>query len=163
MTAAAIDFAFRPASYWDSTAPESIFLPPGEVEIARVVLQSVPHLVTSLRARRAGGRIHYRMVDEMVYESDGNWTLCQKTSRRPLSFGELVDLIIRAEDADDDLTGDYPVAIMDWNVDMGTANADEMARFVRMESVFYPQLGQWWEERVADWLEGRRQAATEEE
>jgi hypothetical protein len=37
-----------------------------------------------------------------------------------------------------------------------------MAGFIGMESVFYPQLGQWWGERVAEWLE-RRQKMKEEE
>ena len=218
MTAAAIDFRFRPASYWDPADPESTvvgnikgqlrremvrdflrgtadpelgeleeqyladevdddlriglgrlhprwmggeYLPPyrfGEVEIARVILQSVTLDVHSLRARRSGGRIHYRMVDE--YDSD--WTLCRKTSRRPLSFGQLVDLILHAREGEG-LAGYYPVTILNYNVDENGCDPEEMAGFIAMESVCYPELGRWWEERVADWLEERRQKALEAE
>lgn len=136
------------------------FLPPylpGEVEIARVVLQSTTLDVHSLRARRRGGRTWYRMVDEY----DGVWTLRQKTSRRPLSFGQLVDLLIRAKE-EDGLAGDYPTVIMDYNVDEG-ADPEQMASFVSMESVCYPQLARWWEDRAAEWLAGRQQEMSEEE
>lgn len=218
MTAKAIDFTFRPLSYWDPADAESAvvgnikgqlrrrmvrdflggtagpemgeleeqyladevdqelreslgrihphfmggeYLPsylPGEVEIVRVVLQSTTLDVQSLRARRRRGRIHYRMVDE--YAND--WTLCQKTSRRPLTFGQLVDMIIRAKD-DTDLAGDYPMNILDFSADEGSCEPEELAGFISMESVFYPQLSRWWEERVAEWLEKRQETVGEEE
>jgi hypothetical protein len=218
MTTAAIDFAFRPASYWDPADPESAvvgnikgqlrremvrdflrsvapeelgeleaqyladevdddfrvslgrihphfmggeYLPrylPGEVEIVRIVLQSSTLDVHSLRARRRSGRIRYRMVDE--YESA--WTLRQQTSRRPLTFGQLVDLILSAQD-DNGLAGDYPMIILDYNTDEGGGDPEAMAGFVGMESVFYPQLGQWWQDRVAEWLAGRQRLAEDEE
>ena len=123
------------------------------------MLQSTTLDVQSLRApRRRSGRIHYRMVDE--YGSD--WTLCQKTSRRPLTFGRLVDMIIRAQD-DAGLAGDYPMNILDYRADQGGCEPEELAGFISMESVFYPQLGHWWEERVAEWLEKRQEAVEGEE
>ncbi len=130
---------------------------PGEVEIVRVVLQSSTLDVHSLRARRRGGRILYRMVDE--YES--TWTLRQRTSRRPLTFGQLVDLILSARD-EDGVCGDYPMVIMDCNVDMAGSDPEHMAAFISMESVFYPQLTGWWKDRVAEWLERRRKELAEE-
>ena len=129
---------------------------PGEVEIVRVVLQSATLDVHSIRARRRGGRILYRMADE--YE--GDYTLCQQTSRRPLTFGQLVDLIRSAQD-ENCLPGDYPMAILDFNVDEAGSDPDHMASFISVESVFYPQLSQWWAERVAEWLAARK-AATED-
>jgi hypothetical protein len=130
---------------------------PGEVEIARVVLQSSTLDVNSLRARRRGGRIWYRMVDEY----GGQWSLCHQTSRRPLTFGQLVDLI-RTADGPDGLAGDYPMVILDFNTNEGR-DPEMMAGFISMESVFYPQLAQWWQDRVAEWLAGRKKAMTEDE
>ena len=71
----------------------------GEVEIARIVLESTTMDVTSVRARPADGRIHYRVVDE--YPDIGPFAVLHgpTISARPLRFGELVRLIdnIQAE------------------------------------------------------------------
>jgi len=105
-----IDGAFRPASYWDPAEPAQVdhlatgelppswmdgeYLPdylPGEVEIARIVLESVTQDVVSIRARRRGSerRIVYRVVDEFGSEFD----FSPRSSRRPLSHGRLARLI----------------------------------------------------------------------
>ena len=105
-----IDRAYRPASYWDPAEPAQVhhlaladmrpswmdgeYLPeylPGEVEIARLVLESVTQDVVSIRARRRGSerRIVYRVVDEFGSEFD----FSPRSSRRPLSHGELARLI----------------------------------------------------------------------
>ena len=105
-----IDGAFRPASYWDPAGPaqadhlakgelppswmDGEYLPdylPGEVEIARIVLESVTQDVVSIRARRRGSvrRIVYRVVDQFGSEFD----FSPRSSRRPLSHGRLARLI----------------------------------------------------------------------
>jgi hypothetical protein len=105
-----IDRAFRPASYWDPAEPARAdhlglaamrpswmageYLPdylPGEVEIARVVLESVTQDVVSIRARRRGSerRIVYRVVDEFASEFD----FSPRSSRQPLCHDELARLI----------------------------------------------------------------------
>jgi len=137
------------------------FLPPylpGEVEIARIVLQgSVLMDVYSFRARRRrDGRIHYRLVDE--YRT--GLTLPRKTSRQPLTFGALVDAMRGVEERDG-LCGDFPAYIMEFNVENG-ADPETMVSFISMESIFYPQLGRWWEERAAEWLEGQREELADE-
>ena len=106
----AIDRAHRPASYWDLAEPAQVdhlapddmrpswmageYLPdylPGEVEVARLVLETVTHDVVSIRARRRGSerRIVYRVVDEFESEFD----FSPRSSRQPLSHGELARLI----------------------------------------------------------------------
>ena len=65
---------------------------PGEIEIARIVLQSTTMDVSSVRARPADGQIQYRVVDE--YPDIGPFVLLEPTvSERPLTFGEIVTLI----------------------------------------------------------------------
>ncbi|MCJ7795380.1 MAG: hypothetical protein MUQ56_01190, partial [Thermoleophilia bacterium] len=62
---------------------------PGETEIARITIQSVTMDVVSIRARRSGGRIFYRVVDEYQAEFDFE----PRESNQPLTFAEAVELI----------------------------------------------------------------------
>jgi hypothetical protein len=66
---------------------------PGEVEIARVALQSTTGDVTSLRAQPVPGGIHYRVVDEYaaVFE------LPILKSEKSLTLAEFVRPSIRAQ------------------------------------------------------------------
>jgi len=65
-------------------------LEPGEVEIARVqLLNSVHGEVTSLRARREGGRIALRLVDEYDTEFD----LPEAAIDRPFTAKELAEFL----------------------------------------------------------------------
>ena len=66
----------------------------GEVEIARVSLANSVHgEVTSLRARKAGGRIQLRLVDE--YESE--FELPQTEIAAPFSAEELLEFFAACE------------------------------------------------------------------
>lgn len=66
----------------------------GEVEVARVSLANSVHgEVTSLRARRAGGRIQLRLVDE--YESE--FELPQTEIAAPFSAEELLEFFAACE------------------------------------------------------------------
>jgi hypothetical protein len=117
---------------------------PGEVEIARVSLESITYDVYSIRARRANGLIHYRIVDEYT----SNWLLKLASSREPLRLAELIVLIdtARIESCEwDDLT--------DWLRD-GTARDDDVkvaARFVSVSSVFYPELERYYAAKAEAW------------
>lgn len=65
-------------------------LEPGEIEIARVqLLDSVHGEVTSLRARRQGGRIALRLVDE--YDTD--FDLPKAVIDRPFTVRELAQFL----------------------------------------------------------------------
>jgi hypothetical protein len=61
----------------------------GEVEIARLVLASVTQTCKAFGTRWVGNTLRYRIVDE--YETD--WYLPRAKSERPLSMGELIELI----------------------------------------------------------------------
>ena len=105
-----IDGVFRPAGYWEPGPPAHAdhsglvddrpswmggeYLPdllPGEVEIARIVIESLTQDVVSIRARRRGSerRIVYRVVDEF----ESGFDFSPRSSRQPLSHDELVRLI----------------------------------------------------------------------
>ena len=162
------DLTFRPVSYWTTEAqaptatvvwrytrrtplldPGQDFLPEregGEVEIACVLLASVTADVISIRARRRGNRIVYRIVDEY----DTRFRFKPKSSTQPLSMGELIVMIDGATghlDGDaKGLTGAY----RSYNLD--GCDAADLVDFVTVSSPFYPELQAYYAEEAGEWL-----------
>lgn len=68
----------------------------GEVEIARIAIQSTTHDVTCVYAQMINGLIHYRVVDEYGGDTLDQNMESTKTSRQPLTLGELVDFFLSA-------------------------------------------------------------------
>ena len=110
---------------------------PGEVEVARIVLASATQDVVSVRARRRGRdrRIRYRVVDE--YGSDIACT--PRSSRRPLAVETLIGLI-DAIDLHDDGSASGAGFVERVLGRQGVRSPAELEAFVRVESVFYPEL-----------------------
>jgi len=128
---------------------------PGKVEIARVILRSTTMDVFSLRARWSGGRYHYRVVDE--YES--RITICRKTSRRPLTLGEVIEALDSAG-GDINTEGAGLVAVW-WNQQREhDCGLQECTDFAWVESEIYPGLAAWYEERARLWREERECSET---
>ena len=168
------DLTFRPVSYWttpgdappEGQAPSATvvwrymrrtplldpgqdFLPEregGEVEIACVLLASVTADVISIRARRRGNRIVYRIVDEY----DTRFRFKPKSSTQPLSMAELVGLI---DGATGHLDGDakgLTSAYRNYNLD--GCDAADLVDFVTVSSPFYPELQAYYAEEAGEWL-----------
>lgn len=132
---------------------------PGELEIARIVLESTTMDVVSIRARPDGRLIRYRVVDE--YPDIGPFEVLHgpTISARPLTFGELVRLIDNIKPnpkAWDDVTSQsYVEFIRDHNACDG-CDLDRRARFVTVESSLYPQVDAFFEMRAQRWLVRRK-------
>ncbi len=121
-------------------------LDPLEVEIARFELESVTADVISLRARRAEGKIHYRLVDE--YET--LYCITPASSDNPLTFGELVALINGVN------TCGLPRSLREWNFENDGGNAAELEHFVKVSSEFYPELAGYYAAEAAAWVAEKR-------
>jgi hypothetical protein len=125
-----------------------------EVEIARVTLASVMGDVISIRARCHGARIHYRIVDE--YEGETVYYCEPADSERPLTLRELIELMDNARG--EGMYPDYGTGLTtvwrDFHANNGSS-PEEMARFVRVSSEFYPGLHRYYEAEAAAWLENR--------
>ena len=128
-------------------------LEPDEVEIACIRLASATGDQISVRARPIEDRIGYRIVDEYgeeFGEEGPNYDPELPASRAPLSMGELVRLIDGA--CRDDgavffhLNGNY----------LAGADIESLERFVSVSSEYYPQLGAYYAERIAEWIQERR-------
>jgi hypothetical protein len=135
------------------------YLPPlqdEEVEIARISLESTTFDQISVRARRDGKRIRYRICDE--YET--GFEVRPESSAQPLTMGELIGLI---DGADEHGLVLGPIA---GNLD-GGSDVDSMRGFVTVSSAFYPQLGAWYEREIGSYLAklgaGEEAAATNAE
>jgi len=133
----------------------------GEVEIARVSLRSTTADVISIRARRNKDRIRYRIVDEYA-----SVIRCRpKTSKEPLTLGELIALIDSAEFGSEDSWGLTRV-FRDNNLrypqtpDELSQRARQLVDFVTVTSVFYPQLEDWYLEEAQEWLQECTRAVT---
>lgn len=106
----------------------------GEVEIARISIESTTGDVTAVYARKAGGRIQYRVVDE--YEGQTLDEQVRVTSMKPLSLRALVDYFLRA----------WPLTeVLDSNFEGDCRGA---MHFFTGSSAFYPEFDALCRERV---------------
>ena len=127
---------------------------PGEVEIARLVLDSVTRDVISFRARRrrGGRRILYRVVDEYP-DDNGPWTCRPASSAGPLPLSGLIQLIDGARSPDFlGEVGSLPLLYLEHQEG---CEPDELLAFVTVESDFYPDLTAYYQEKVRWWIEGK--------
>jgi hypothetical protein len=135
-------------------------LKPNEVEIARVVMQSTTMDVISIRARKTKNRIIYKIIDEYPEDEFQNYSLTKKTSKQPLTLGELIKLI------DNAVEGGLVGSGRNWHFEEGTC-ADEIYDFETASSAFYTELSEWYDEANEEWLHEKQseeaQAELEEE
>lgn len=122
---------------------------PGEVEIARVVLQSSTQDVYSFRVRqsRPGTRYRYRLVDEY----DEIFHLRPASSTRPLSLRQLIKMIDSVSSDGLDTMG-YPFVegFVAWQLESSESVWDA-THFVHVESSGYPDLESYYAMRLHDW------------
>lgn len=132
------------------------YLPPlrkGEVEIARVSLQSVTADQISIRARRTGRRIRYRVVDE--YPDTSTYVCHPASSVSPLSLGELIALMERASEGGSII---FPILAMNSRY----STHAELGSFITVTSDFYPDLGPYYRARTDAWLGERAREKSDE-
>ena len=115
---------------------------PDEVEVARIKLESVTGDVVSIRARRQLDGITYRIVDE--YDTV---FCCQPDhSRLPLTLAEITGLI-----------EEFIWLLLEGNDDLD----EEVYRsFVTMDSAFYAELEDWWQQRLEQRIAERKQQSS---
>ena len=133
---------------------------PGEVEIARIVLDSVTQDVISFRARRRrhGRRILYRVVEEYCDNEMGPWICRPASSTQPLTLGRMIQLIDGARSADfAEQEGSLPNLLR--GIQEG-CEPEELGEFVAVESDFYPQLSGYYRKQARYWLEQHRNGRT---
>jgi len=153
-----LDLEFRPRNYQLSKVladrlPGRSGLPPclpGEVEIARITVGVVDADWYSVRARRAGGRFQYRIVDQYFTA----WSVEPRSSERRLSLGELLHLIDGARPAGWSPSAE-PLADLWRDRAAVTRRAEVAVTAVRVASPIYPGLERYYLWQAESWLARR--------
>jgi len=123
----------------------------GEVEIARICLQSTTSDVITLRARPVPAGIAYRVEDEY----DGEFTLPITESKRPLTLLEVIRQFDEGALEGLDSGGGLAHAYNLMNgQEMDPDDATESLRgFTSIRSAIYPQLAEHFERAYDDWFQ----------
>ena len=104
--------------------------------------------VISIRAQWRWGRYHYRIVDE--YES--TFDISRKSSNKPLTLGQLIDLLQGSSCPD----WTYPCGMVEgfWEAERehGMESLEDNVNFASIESDFYPKLSDWYDQRGEEWI-----------
>jgi hypothetical protein len=126
----------------------------GEVEMARIELESTTSDVISLRARPIGPRIKYRLLDE--YETE--FRLPQQTSGRPFSLVELIQFLNAVEQVDNNESSwaqfGFVLLYNQCNLECGS-DLESLRNFTRVESDYYPDLASHYAEAIEEWYQTR--------
>jgi hypothetical protein len=129
------------------------------VEIVRLRLAKTIHEeVTSVRARRVGDRIAYRIVDELTTPEGGRFCIHPQTSRRPLTLGQITSLMDSAEMCleDEPLQTGLVAGCWDEQFTLGNNEIGTLRTWVAVTSVFYPQLGSYYDRLFVEWATAKR-------
>lgn len=119
-----------------------------EVEIARINIDSTTSDVTSVYAKAGKNRIYYRVVDE--YNGD---TLSEKrtrTSKQPLTLGELVEFFLGAWHLNEVL-------------EMNELDREGAHDFTHPSSEFYPAFNRAIRARINEWYPKEELEETDDE
>ena len=125
----------------------------GEVEIARLDLQSTTADVISIRARPTRTRIYYSIVDE--YESD---IRCRPFwSKQPLILRQLIGLIdhINLNNAEPTAGYSFIIDLLEHQL-RDDLDPETLRHFVRVSSENYPQLQSWYEDGISRWIDSKK-------
>ena len=108
----------------------------GEVEIARISIQSTTFDVTSVYAKPVDGVIHYRVVDE--YGGDTLQEPSEAITLAPMTLGEFAEFFLTA----------WPlIDVLEMNYE---DNVDGALGFFSADSDFYPDLDRLCRQRVRE-------------
>lgn len=119
-----------------------------EVEIARINIDSTTGDVTSVYAKAGKDRILYRVVDE--YDGDTLTEKRTRSSKRPLSLGELIEFFL----------GAWPLKEV---LEMNELDREGAQDFTRPSSEFYPQFEAAIRARIDEWYPEEEQPEDEDE
>ena len=129
----------------------------GEVEIARICLQSTTADVISLRARAVPGGITYRVEDEY----DGKFTLPITSSEKPLTLAEVIRQFEQGHLEEVDYPGGLALGYNNLNAE--SSEPAHLRHFTRIYSSPYPQLESHFERVFEDWVAEETEARTSTE
>jgi hypothetical protein len=127
---------------------------PGEVVIAWIEVNSEAQDQLSVRAKRVGDKIQYRVVD--YYWRDVDFS--PHESVFPLTLGELVDLIDGAQLEDFKYRGLGLCFTIENYEREKWASPEYLLEYTKVYSIFYPGLSEHYAHVAKQWCEGKTTA-----
>jgi hypothetical protein len=134
-----IDLNFRPA--WPKKTTSNV----EEVAMASIAIESTLAEVTSVLARPYKGKIYYRVVDDNGFVYGAQIT---RRSNSPLTLGALIRYFQGAWDL---------LEVLEGNFAHSGYPPDQVRRFFKAESNFYPKFAELINQRVEKWLNNNKQ------
>ena len=98
------------------------------------------------------------MVDE--YPENGQWSCRPASSSRPLTLGQIIELIDGTKHPHFEPGREGPLT--DVLRDQDGCEPEDVADFVSVESDFYPGLSEYFDRRAEEWLERKIRQRREE-
>ena len=141
------DSDFRPKTYWVYSDQSK-----GDVEIAKVTIESVTGNAISIRARWDKGKIQYTIVDPYKTE----YFFSPETSNEPLTMAGIVQLIDSVERGEEYRMVDVQykglvIPTLQHNYEVEPSVLRGLRGFVSVDSPFYPELSGWYDEVFEEW------------
>ena len=130
----------------------------GEIEIARISMDSTTGDQISVRARQHEGSIRYRIVGEYEDEEGMRLILSFDSSEQPLTLGRLMELIDGACIPGHVYSGGILTSSWEMTAEF-SSDEDEIVSFLSLSSPFYAQIEACYRELAEDWLADRRREA----
>jgi len=130
----------------------------GEVEIARISLDSTTADQISVRASRTDQVIHFSIEDEYSTE----FILSTNGSDQPLSLGELINLLESTNHPEEEYRGGMIQSHWNFLYEFDTP-ANESVDFVSLESSFYGELNAYYRKVADSWRKERETDFDEDE
>jgi hypothetical protein len=127
-----------------------------QVEICRIVLKSTTMDVFSIRAQKIEQKLHYSVADEY---GDNEYHLPQVSSLEPLTMGELIknldsciEVLTHTGEESEYGGGGLVRPWLFQQFEYGDS-AEEASNFVTVHSVFYPDIGEYYEYQKLVWFQ----------
>ncbi|MFX3681364.1 MAG: hypothetical protein ACN6I3_00415 [bacterium] len=124
-----------------------------EISLVRIELESATHDVIELRAHPLpDGKIKLRWVDE--YESTFTIKDGADIIEHPFTFSELKQFVCATQ-----IDGDSPLPLCFNEAscpDDDAESAERLRNFTTLDSEYYPELSNWFEQLVEEWIESKR-------
>ena len=131
---------------------------PNEVEICRVVTKSTTGDIESMRVKKKNGKYFFRVVGE--YEEDYFFKIKHFSSDKTLSMLQVIEnidfaqmIIKESNEVEPFLSSGLVKSSILRMKDYGVDRREEIKDFVRVESVFYPELEMYYEDQKNKWID----------
>jgi hypothetical protein len=130
-----------------------------EVEIARLRLAETIHEeVTSIRATRVENRITYRILEEELTPEGYTFEIKPRSSRQPLTLGQLISLIDNAKIHDPDGNVENTGLVLPhWEYEFNEQQSEieSISACIAISSVFYKQLAAYYGQVFTEWASSK--------